>query len=113
MACKLGSIGPLDARDNDATGLNFTPSLRVAPAHEGGAVRAAVGIRTAGYTDEDVHYLYESALPVQAVVPMEERALRCEWCRCSACRPRGQRQHLRGGTSRVPRDDAAARRDGM
>ena len=79
VACKLGSIGPLDARDNDAAGLNFTSSLEcVAPAHEGGAARVAVGIRTAGYTDEDVHYLYESALPVQAVVPTggESSALR-------------------------------------
>ena len=70
VACKLGSIGPLDARDNDAAGLNFTSSLEcVAPAHEGGAARVAVGIRTSGYTDEDVHYLYASALAVQAVVP--------------------------------------------
>ena len=35
VACKLGSIGPLDARDNDATGLNLTAGLEcVAPARD-------------------------------------------------------------------------------
>ena len=70
VACKLGSIGPLDARDNDATGLNLTAGLEcVAPARPAGAARVAVGIRTSGYTDDDVQYLYASALAVQAVMP--------------------------------------------
>ena len=41
----------------------------VAPARPAGAARVAVGIRTSGYTDDDVQYLYASALAVQAVMP--------------------------------------------
>ena len=104
VACKLGSIGPLDARDNDATGLNFTSSLEcVAPAHEGGAARVAVGIRTAGYTTT-MCTTCTSRRPVQAVVPSGGENI----CVASGVgvrddASRGQRQHLRVGTSRVGR----------
>ena len=70
-ACRIGSVGPLDARDADAAGALGGSTLEcVAPAREIGAARVAVGARTgAGYTDDDVWYEYVSALPVEFVVP--------------------------------------------
>uniref|UniRef100_A0A7S0KFR1 IPT/TIG domain-containing protein n=1 Tax=Micromonas pusilla TaxID=38833 RepID=A0A7S0KFR1_MICPS len=70
-ACKIGTIGPLDARDNDANkGLDATAGLEcVAPAAELGAYLVSVGIRTAGYTGDDVRYEYENAKHVAAIVP--------------------------------------------
>ena len=73
-ACRIGSVGPLDARDADAAGalgLNAHTMLEcVAPARGVGAARVAVGARTgAGYTDDDVWYEYVSALPVEFAVP--------------------------------------------
>lgn len=70
-ACRIGSVGPLDARDGDVTGLAQASTLEcVAPARGVGKSRVAVGARTgAGYTGDDVWYEYVSALPVDAVVP--------------------------------------------
>ena len=114
VACKLGSIGPLDARDNDATGLNLTAGLEcVAPARPAGAARVAVGIRTSGYTDDDVQYLYASALAVQAVMPsaggdnIPEDHLGV-WDDASL-----GRRLVRVGSSGVGRCGAAPRRDGV
>ena len=71
-ACKIGTIGPLDARDNDAPskGSDATTGLEcVAPAAELGAYLVSAGIRTAGYTGDDVRYEYENAKHVAAIVP--------------------------------------------
>ena len=70
-ACKLGSIGPLTARDNDATGLNLTIGVEcVTPARDSGSVLASVGLRTSGYASNDrVRYAYESALAVRSALP--------------------------------------------
>ena len=69
-ACRIGSVGPLDARDADAAALGGSTLECVAPAREIGAARVAVGARTgAGYTDDDVWYEYVSALPVEFAVP--------------------------------------------
>ena len=72
-ACKIGTIGPLAARDNDATGLNATTSLEcVAPAADIGTYPVFVGVRTAGYVGGDsssARYEYENAKHVTAVVP--------------------------------------------
>ena len=71
-ACRVGSVGPLDARDADVTGARgFGATLEcVAPAREIGVARVAVGARTgAGYTDDDVWYEYVASLPVEFAVP--------------------------------------------
>ena len=71
-ACKIGTIGPLDARDNDAPskGSDATTGLEcVAPAAELGAYLVSAGIRTAGYTGDNVRYEYENAKHVAAIVP--------------------------------------------
>ena len=64
MSCKIGSVGPLTARDQGTMSLEI-----ISPAHEGRTVVIEAGIRTAGYTDNELKYTYESALAVQAVVP--------------------------------------------
>ena len=70
-ACRIGSVGPLIARDGDVTGLDRGSTLEcVAPARNVGAARVAVGARTgAGYTSDDVWYEYVSSIPVDTVVP--------------------------------------------
>ena len=70
-ACRVGSVGPLDARDADVTGALGGSTLEcVAPAREIGVARVAVGARTgAGYTDDDVWYEYVASLPVEFAVP--------------------------------------------
>ena len=87
-ACKIGTIGPLDARDNDANkGLDATTGLEcVAPAAELGAYLVSVGIRTAGYTGDDVRYEYEKPSTSPRSSPRGvPRASRLP-CRCTARR---------------------------
>ena len=123
-ACKIGTIGPLDARDNDAPSkgsLDATTGLEcVAPAAELGAYLVSAGIRTAGYTGDDVRYEYENAKHVAAIVPRgflarrdprvavrrddSRRFVFQRLRRRDGSRP-GRRRLRRGGSMRVTRGD--------
>ena len=65
VACKIGTIGPLTARDLSTTGLQC-----IAPGREASTVSVDVGIHMAGYTHDEVQYTYEAALAVEAVMPL-------------------------------------------